>query len=45
VKATRFPGQELRWDAKNYRFTNNDKANKTILSREYREGFGPPKLS
>ena len=45
VKATRFRGQELRWDAKNYRFTNNEKANKTILSREYREGFGPPKLS
>jgi predicted dehydrogenase len=45
VKATRFPGQELRWDAKNYRFTNNEQANKTILSREYREGFGPPKFA
>jgi predicted dehydrogenase len=45
VKATRFPGQELRWDAANYRFTNHDKANKEILSRNYREGFAPPTLS
>jgi len=44
VKATRFPDQELRWDAPNFRFTNNDEANKEILSREYREGFAPPKL-
>ncbi|MBI3875971.1 MAG: Gfo/Idh/MocA family oxidoreductase [Verrucomicrobia bacterium] len=42
VKATRFPGQELRWDAANFRFTNNDKANAEILSRTYREGFAPP---
>ena len=41
VKATRFPGQELRWDAANYRFTNNDQANKTIVSRDYRKGFEP----
>jgi predicted dehydrogenase len=45
VKATRFPGQELRWDSKNYRFTNNDQANKEILSRDYREGFAPPQVS
>ena len=42
VKATRFPGQELRWDAANFRFTNHDKANKEILFRTYREGFAPP---
>ncbi len=42
VKATRFPGQELRWDAANFRFTNHDKANNEILSRNYREGFAPP---
>ncbi len=41
VKATRFPGQELRWDAANYRFTNNEAANKTIVSRDYRNGFEP----
>ena len=41
VKATRFPGQELRWDAKNYRFTNNEAANKTILKRNYKKGFEP----
>jgi hypothetical protein len=45
VKATRFPGQELRWDAANFRFTNHDKANKEILSRNYREGFAPPSVS
>ena len=42
VKATRFPGQELRWDAANFRFTNHDKANQQILARDYREGFAPP---
>ncbi|MDB6033491.1 MAG: hypothetical protein JWM16_3829 [Verrucomicrobiales bacterium] len=44
VKATRFPGQELRWDSANLRFTNNEKANKEILSRNYREGFAPPEV-
>jgi len=41
VKATRYPGQELRWDAANYRFTNHEAANKTIVSRNYRKGFEP----
>ncbi len=45
VKATRYPDYELRWDAKNFKFTNSDEANKEILSREYREGFAPPKFS
>lgn len=45
VKATKFPGEELRWDGKNYRFTNHEKANKEILSRSYREGFAPPSVS
>ena len=45
VKATRFPGQELRWDAANFRFTNHEKANQEILSRNYREGFAPPQVS
>jgi predicted dehydrogenase len=45
VKATKYPGQELRWDAKNFRFTNHDEANKTILSRTYRDGFAPPKVA
>ncbi|MSU34890.1 MAG: Gfo/Idh/MocA family oxidoreductase [Pedosphaera sp.] len=42
VKATRFPGEELRWDAPNFRFSNHDKANKEIVSRDYRKGFAPP---
>jgi len=45
VKATRFPGQELRWDAANFHFTNHEKANQEILSRHYREGFAPPHVS
>ena len=44
VKATRFPGQELRWDAPNFRFSNHDKANQEILSRTYRHGFAPPQV-
>ena len=32
AKATRFPGQELRWDGANFRFTNLDKANAEILA-------------
>ena len=41
TKATKYPNTELKWDGKNYRFTNHEEANKTILSRTYREGFGP----
>ncbi len=44
VKATRFPGDELRWDGENFRFTNHDEANKQILSRNYRKGFEPPQV-
>lgn len=44
TKATRFPDQELKWDGTNYRFTNHEKANQTILSRSYREGFAPPEV-
>jgi predicted dehydrogenase len=45
VKATRFPGEELRWDAENFRFSNHEKANGEILSRQYRAGFEPPQIS
>lgn len=41
---TRFPGQELLWDSANCRFTNHDQANHEVLSRNYREGFAPPKV-
>lgn len=42
VKATRFPGQELLWDKAKLAFTNNEEATRTIVSRQYRDGFGPP---
>jgi predicted dehydrogenase len=45
VKATRYPGEELRWDSKTCRFTNHDKANAEIISRKYRDGFAPPAIS
>ncbi|MFA6543888.1 MAG: Gfo/Idh/MocA family oxidoreductase [Limisphaerales bacterium] len=45
VKATHFPGEELRWDAASSRFTNHDKANTQIVSRTYREGFAPPPVA
>jgi predicted dehydrogenase len=38
VAALRFPGQELKYDAKAKRFTNNDAANK-VLNPPYREGW------
>jgi predicted dehydrogenase len=45
VKATRFPGEELRWDGATSRFTNHDQANAEILSRKYRPGFEPPQIA
>lgn len=45
VKATRFPGEELRWNSATCRFTNHDKANAEIVSRTYRPGFAPPQVS
>ncbi|MEI6605587.1 MAG: Gfo/Idh/MocA family oxidoreductase [Verrucomicrobiota bacterium] len=44
VKATRFPGQELLWDKSKLAFTNHPEATKTIVRRDYREGFAPPKV-
>ena len=44
VKATRFPGQELLWDRSKLTFTNNAEATRTLVRREYREGFAPPKV-
>jgi hypothetical protein len=44
VKATRFPGEELRWDSVRGRFTNHDLANEEIVSRTYRSGFEPPEV-
>jgi hypothetical protein len=45
VKATRFPGEELRWDGGACRFNNHEKANAEIVSRKYRSGFEPPKVA
>lgn len=44
VKATRFPGQELLWDKSKLAFTNNAEATKTLVRRQYREGFAPPRV-
>ena len=45
VKATRFPGQELRWDKSRLEFTNHPEATKTIVKRDYRDGFAPPAVT
>src|SRR5690606_1820772 len=42
VKATWFPGQELRWDKQQLAFTNHEDATKAIVRRQYRAGFEPP---
>ncbi|MGB0766525.1 MAG: Gfo/Idh/MocA family oxidoreductase [Phycisphaeraceae bacterium] len=44
VKASRFPGQELKWDKKSLTFTNSQEATDTIVRRAYREGFELPKV-
>ena len=44
VKATRFPGQKLLWDKAKLAFTNHAEATKTLVRREYREGFAPPRV-
>jgi len=44
VKATKFPGQDLVWDSKNLRFTNNAQATATVVKRDYRAGFEPVRL-
>ena len=44
VKATRFPGETLEWDKSKLAFTNHRKATDTIVARDYREGFAPPKV-
>jgi predicted dehydrogenase len=45
VKATRFPGQELRWDKSKLAFTNHPEATNTIVKRQYRDGFAPPAVA
>lgn len=44
VKATRFPGQELLWDKSKLSFTNHEEATRTVVRRQYRDGFAPPKV-
>jgi hypothetical protein len=44
VKASRFAGQELKWDKKSLTFTNSQEATDTVVRRKYRDGFAPPKL-
>ncbi len=45
VKATRFPGVELRWDKAGLTFLKNPEASDTIVRRQYREGFAPPAVT
>ncbi len=44
VKACKYPGQVLNWDRSQLAFTNHPQANKTIVRREYRQGFEPVRV-
>ncbi|MHC4615655.1 MAG: hypothetical protein ACYTAU_19030, partial [Planctomycetota bacterium] len=44
VKAAKYPGQVLDWDRRKLAFTNHAEATRTIVRREYREGFEPIRL-
>jgi hypothetical protein len=44
-RATRFPGQELRWDRAASAITNHAEANRTVVRRESRSGFELPTLA
>lgn len=44
VKASRFPGQELKWDRASLTFTNHQQATDTVVRRDYRDGFGCVKV-
>ena len=41
VKAAMYPGQVLDWDRETLAFTNHAEATKTLVRRDYREGFEP----
>ena len=41
VKAAMYPGQVLDWDREALAFTNHAEATKTLVRRDYREGFEP----
>lgn len=41
VKAAKYPGQVLEWDRSRLEFTGHAEATRTIVRREYREGFAP----
>jgi len=45
VKASKYPGVELAWDRSQLKFTNHEEANKTLVRRDYREGFAPPAVN
>ncbi len=45
AKASHIPNRELLWDKASLTFTNNKAATDTLVRREYREGFAPPKFA
>ena len=44
VKAAKYPGQVLDWDRDTLTFTNHAEATRTIVKRDYRNGFEPVRL-
>jgi len=44
VKAALFPGEELVWNRSKLEFTNNPRATRLLVRREYRKGFEPIRM-
>lgn len=44
VKAAKYPGQVLEWDAARLVFPNHAEATRTIVRRDYRAGFEPVRI-
>lgn len=45
VKAAKYPGQVLEWDRASLTFPNHAEATRTLVRRDYREGFAPVRIS
>ncbi len=44
VKAAKYPGQVLDWDRSKLAFTNHAEATRSLVRRDYREGFAPVRM-
>lgn len=45
VKAAKYPGQVLEWDRASLKFPNHAEATRTLVRRDYRDGFAPVRIT